>query len=110
MIKLWGGVGVLVGGRKTHCKLGQYIGSGSHSNANHVLEPGAEQAGHSRAGGAISHETNQGRPRPQPPAGSVAWWALLAPSSRERQGTHPKCCTTLGSMAASCSMEGNWYL
>lgn len=32
------------------------------------------------------------------------------PRDRVWVGTHPKCCTTLGSMAASCSMEGNWYL
>lgn len=24
--------------------------------------------------------------------------------------THPKCCTTLGNMAASWSMDGYWYL
>lgn len=38
--------------------------------------------------------------------------APSGPQPRDKvwAGTHPKCCTTLGSMAASCSMEGNWYL
>lgn len=46
------------------------------------------------------------------PAGSAemvgAPWPPAQGQGRAR--THPKCCTTLGSMAASCSMEGNWYL
>lgn len=28
----------------------------------------------------------------------------------EERLTHPKCCTTLGNMAASWSMDGYWYL
>lgn len=36
------------GGGQTYCKLGQHVGSGSHSDANHVLEPDREHAGHSR--------------------------------------------------------------
>ena len=59
------------------------------------------------------------RPTHSPQRSARACWLCgkggraLAPSTGAGQGwarTHPKCCTTLGSMAASCSMEGNWYL
>lgn len=32
------------------------------------------------------------------------------PAAVEERLTHPKCCTTLGNMAASWSMDGYWYL
>lgn len=44
-------------GRETHCKLGQHIGSSSHANANHVLEPVIEQGWSLYGCDVISHET-----------------------------------------------------
>ena len=44
---------------------------------------------------------------------SKSVWMMNVPfTRRERKGrpTHPKCCTTLGSMPASWSMVGYWYL
>lgn len=83
----------LGGGGEAHRKLGQHVGSSSHSDANYVLEPGREH-GWSLEGFPMTAVQSRPSPSPKPPA----------------EGTHPKCCTTLGSMAASCSMEGNWYL
>lgn len=93
--------------RETHGKLGQHVSSSSHSDANHVLEPGGEHSWSLQG---------QGRRCPPLPSAGACWPCggtghPLAPSpGKGPGGTHPKCCTTLGSMAASCSMEGNWYL
>lgn len=106
---------------ETHCELGQHIGSGSHPDANHVLEPEGERGCHSRARAALPLTGHPSRPHPWPSdlshslgaRGRRGWGGPWAPSRGQgqgRAGTHPKCCTTLGSMAASCSMEGYWYL
>lgn len=105
-------------GGDTHCKLGEHIRSGPHSDANHVLEPVAEQGWSLYGCNVISYEAQlQYIPRPplypQPSAnanGSAVDTSYPAAQTWELGGTYPKCCTTLGSMVASCSMEGNWYL
>lgn len=102
-------------GGETHRKLGQHIGSGSHSNANHVLEPVVEQGWSLYGCDVISHETQLEHilpttPSPQPKSVSAMGTSYPTAQSQRLGGTYPKCCTTLGSMAASCSMEGNWYL
>lgn len=47
-------------------------------------------------------------PKPLPPAHLPAQHPQ--PAAKEERLTHPKCCTTLGNMAASWSIDGYWYL
>lgn len=49
--------GVLCEGGEAHRELGQHIGPGSHSDANHVLEPVVEQGWSLHGWDVISHET-----------------------------------------------------
>lgn len=51
------GLGFSREGGETHRKLGQYVGSGSHSDANHILEPVVEQNWSLYSWDVVSHET-----------------------------------------------------
>lgn len=107
---------------QAHRKLGQHVGSCPNTDPNHVLEPGkrksafAGDGGHQQgfpgdpSTGSMGHRTcrvpayRDNSPSLLPPAQHPQ------PAAVEERLTHPKCCTTLGNMAASWSMDGYWYL
>lgn len=113
---------------QAHRKLGQHIGSCPNTDPDHVLEPGKRKSACGGDGGhqqglsgdpstsSMGHKTcrvpayrdNSPNPNPLPPAHLPAQHPQ--PAAVEERLTHPKCCTTLGNMAASWSMDGYWYL
>lgn len=64
--------------------------------------------GHKKTCRVPAYRDNCPHPKPLLPAHLPA--QHLRPSAVEERLTHPKCCTTLGNIAASWSMDGYWYL
>lgn len=105
---------------QAHRKLGQHVGSCPNADPDHVLEPGKQR-------GTDGETVGSRTPPPGAPLCLQPGWGpkghaecqvsppapCPAPGSSQPLGgelTHPKCCTTLGNMAASWSMDGYWYL